>query len=766
MTWQLRLSYSYWRHHLWWLIGSVLSVAVTVGLAFVVTHFWLETNHTYTHMVEKPLGIADAHILAKDDEGMYAAWRTVLEALPDLETVTPVLSRQTVAMYEGASASVQVRGIEPETSLSLHPVRLLEGRMLKGDDTTFILVSSTLAKELGIDLNETLELVTPQGPRTYTVVGIADEDSSVVTAPLRDIQKLFTSGEMVDGFDVRFAPSTNQMLALQTLQERLKSEATVLTKSERVRSVRDVFTAVHIVLVSVFAFSFTMMTCLLFGLLETSRSERQDEIRALYVLGVSPASLLSWRRLELGGLLVMASGIGILAATLLLKASLIPLLTALGFTLFIVTATLFFFTLEPTSATNNVQKKSKLSPAPSPTRGLGLHFQPYLSLHHHTKTLKAYMSDLRRLPSTLWLSWQLLGQLGKRYWLAIASLTLALAGFTSLGILLQVQRQSLEAFVSKHPVLTERTLQIQEEYPVTLSNTTRWNMAMMPGVTFVSSYLTKVTMEEKFEEDMYVLDVNAFPYQRYLQTTDGVTSKALPEALETERNLAISDSLAKSYKLKAGMSLRLRTPSGNHRYKIVATLKDIGGVSRAMFMGRGSYLQDWGRDSQGLFVLSFEETSQRQQLEQLLQEQLAHTASLPWPIVSLKSDVEKLLGKLLAWCRWLMLLFVVVALSALAHALQGSTLRSFLSTLYLLGGQRHLLDQLTRRTVLLSTLTLTALALALGTTLSYWLISGLNESNAQWSWQLSGSSYVPSLSVLFVLVSYLVITMNKVIRLK
>jgi hypothetical protein len=399
-------------------------------------------------------------------------------------------------------------------------------------------------------------------------------------------------------------------------------------------------------------------------------------------------------------------------------------------------------------------------------RGPKLNIQLYSPFSRHTHLLKLYLSQLRQLPPDLWLSWQLLEHLGKRYWLAVLSLMLALTGFTSLGIILQVQRQSLGAFLDKRPVLSKRTLQIQEEYPVSLSSTTRWNMAMMPGVVFVSSYLTRVTMEEKFEEDLYVLDVNSFPYQRYLQATDGVSSEALPGALQTERSLAISESLAQDYKLKAGMSLRLRTPSGSQRYKIVATLKDIGGVSRAMFMGRSSYLQDWGRDSQGLFVLSLEETSQPQQLEQLLREQLAQTTSLPWPILSLKSDTEKLLSKLLAWCRWLMLGFAVVALSTLAHALSSPALRSFLSTLYLLGGQQHSLSRLTTRAVMLSTLALTTVALAVGTTLSYWLIRGLNESNTQWSWHLSGSSYAASLSVLFVLVSLLVITMNKVIRLK
>ncbi len=754
--WQLRLSYSYWRHRLGWLVGSSLSVAVTVGLAFVVTHLWLETKHAYTHFVEKPLGTAEGHIIATDEEGMFAVWQNVLETMPDLEVVTPVLSRQTVVRYEDNNLSVQVRGVDPETDALIHPVSLLEGRMIANDDKTSALVSSTLAKQLGLGVNETLELVTPQGVRSYTVIGIAAEVSSGVALPLRDMQKLFTSGQHVDGFDVRFTPTTNQTLALQHLRERLKNVATVLTSKERVQSVRYVFGVIQLVLLTVFAFTVVMILCLLWGLLETSKSERQDESKTLYMLGVSVQLLSRWRRLELSTVLITASFLGILVAAVFVphQISYIPFLTTLLFALVVVVVGLFFFDLG--LATNSSLSNKK----------------PFIHRLHRFIRFKTFnlcnlrMSNvlwLQTLPSNLWLTRQLLAHLGKRYWLAVFSFTLALTGFTSLGILLQMQRQSLESF-TKQPVLTERTLQIQEEFPASLSSSTRWNMAMMPGVVFVSSYLTKVTMEEKFEEDMYVLDVGAFPYQSYLQTSDGVKSDALAEALKTDRHLALSESLAKSYGLKVGMGLRLRTATGSQRYKIVATLKDIGGVSRAMFISRESYLRDWGRDGEGLFVLSFEETLQVQQVEGLLREQLARSPGLPWTMVSFKSDLERQLGEMLAWCRWLMLLFVVVAVSALGHALSSPALGNLLATLYLLGGQRRLLNQQTQKTVLLTTVLVTLLALALATTLSYVLVDGLKQSGSYWSWQLSGSSYSPSLAIFLSLVSFLTVMINKTIR--
>jgi hypothetical protein len=380
---------------------------------------------------------------------------------------------------------------------------------------------------------------------------------------------------------------------------------------------------------------------------------------------------------------------------------------------------------------------------------------------------KVGLGWLPRLPARLWFSWQLLTQLGRRYWLAVIIFTVALTGFTSLGLILQVQRESLGTLLStltRQPMLTERNLQIQEESPLegTLSNTMRWNMAMMPGVVFVSSHLTRVMMEEKFEESMYVLDLASFPYQSYFQTVEGVSSEELPEALKADRNLAISESLSASYGLTTGMWLRLSTPTGNHRYKIVAVIKDMGGVSRAIFIDRQGYLKDWERSSEGLFLLSFEEALRPQQVATLLQEQLnGRYQGLPWRAASFKSELERLVGEIVAWCRWLMFIFVVIAAISLSHAFSSPALRELLSTFYLLGGQRRWLSRVARNTIVLTAMFITSMSLTLGTSLSYLFVNGLEQSGSYWLWHVSGSGYLSSLLVILVLVLVLAWVLRK-----
>lgn len=734
--WRLRLSYLYWRQHPWWLLGVVLSLSVTVGLAFVVSHLWLVTREAYSSFVLKPLGNADAQIVATDDEGMFAAWETVLQTMPEVDVMTPVLTRQTVAIYDDRKVSVQLRGIDPTTDRLIHPVRLLEGRMMTQGDTSSVVLSSTVAKQLGIALGGTLELVTPRGFRSYEVVGITEESSGVLLAPLLDIQTLFTSGGYVDGFDVRFTPTASTPLAFQKVQERLKGVATVMTPGERVQPVRYVLVMVRILLCTVLGFSVFMMTCLLLSFLEVTQQHRKDEMKTLYVLGVSGATLARWRRLELGSVSVAASLLGVAVVVILLQlqgteVSPLSFLLASGLTSSVIGVMLVFS-------------------HPFNLKGLG-----------------AQLNWGQHLPVRFWLSWKLFAQLGKRYWLAVATFAVALTGFTSLGLILHVQRESLGSLLStmiQQPILTERDLQIQEEFPLdgTLSNTMRWNMAMMPGVTFVSSYLTRVMMEEKFEESMYVLDLASFPYQSYFQSVDGVASEALPEALKEENSLAISESLAESYKLKAGMWLRLSTPSGSRRYTIIAVIKDINGVSRAMFIDRQGYLKDWERSSEGLFLLSFEEALRPQQVATLLQEQLSgRDKGLPWGATSFKSELERLVGEVVAWCRWLMLTFVVIAAISLSHAFSSPALRELLSAFYLLGGQRLWLSRLARRTLWLTILVMTSLSFAAATGLSYFFVASFQQTNSYWSWQMSGPSYLSSLLVILLLVIVLALVLRR-----
>jgi ABC-type lipoprotein release transport system permease subunit len=725
--WQVKLSCCYWQKRLGWLLSAALAIAVTVGLSFGVSQLLLVTKATYENIVLRPLGTAEAQLIAKGDEGMFGAWQTVLARLPELKSVTPVLSRQTVAIYNGIKTSVQVRGIEAKTYFLFHPVQVEKGRQLASFDKSSVMISSVLADELRVSVGQTLELVTPYGFRSYEVIGITDEASSVVSAPLSDIQTLFTSGEYVDGFEVQFASMISQERALNVLQERFQTVAAVMTPAERVQPVRQVLLIVRVVLIVLLMLSLVLLLCLLLNVLATMKTQRHGEAELLYTLGISRQHLARWRSLELNLVFALATVVGLAVAVIVARFQRVEfyafsfgLAALIG--LSVVAAVWMFWVY---ASENVVRSETKWG---------------------------------RILPTRAWLSWQLLLQLGRQYWLSIVVVTVALTVFTSVDIILRVQRSSLEALVAtltKEPVLSERQFQVREEVPIEgeLSRTMRWNMAMMPGVAFVSSHLTKVLMEDKLEENLYVLDFASFPYQSYFQTTEGVDSSALAQTLRAGRRLAVSESLAESYSLKTGMSLRLRTATGQHHYKVVAILKDIGGVSRAMFIDRRTYLRDWGRAGDGLFLLSLEETWQPEQVAGLLQEQLSQRYAgqsyngLPWRALSLKSEFEQLVARLLLWCRWLMILFVILAVMLLSHALSRPPVRELVATFYLLGGQPRLLAQLSRNAVVVTTTLIVMTAFSLGTSLSYWLVTGLQQSGSYWVWHLSAPSYGLSLLV-------------------
>jgi ABC-type lipoprotein release transport system permease subunit len=722
--WQINLSYIYWRKHPWWLVSTTLSIAVAVGLTLTTVHLFFITQVAYSNLVLNPLGSAQGHVMALSNEGMFGAWQTILEAMPELQILTPMLSRQTVALYNSRKMPVAVRGIDSDTYFHIHPVVVLEGRVLLKGDQALAMISQQLATQLDINLGDAFEIVTPSGFRSYRVIGISNETSSVVTAPLSGIQNLFTSGERVDGFDLRFSGLTSQTTALKKLQQRFKSVATVMTPHQRVHAMYHMLTVVRGALVTVLGFALIMVVCFMLSFIKSFNTERFNERHVLHIVGVSPGTFRQWRTVELSALVFTAFFLGLAAAVFIVKISLtfwlmatvLGLLTLCGFVCFVV-------------------------------------------LRMRTRRFTFRASWVMKHSPQFWLSWQLLLALGSSYNLGIIMLVLALTGFTSIGLILQVQQQSLESLMSlvdTQPVLTERTLQMQEEVPLegNMSKSLHWNMAMMPGVAFVSSRLTRVLMEEKLEENMYVLDLASFPYQSYFTSVEGASSEDLPQVLKVERSLAISESLAKSYSLKAGMGLNLRTPTGQHRYKIVAVIKDIGGVSSAMFIDRHTYFTDWEHNSEGLFLVSLDESLKTQQVADLLREHLNQRYSrLSSHDAAFNSELENLLARLLSWSRWLMLIFILMATVMLRHTFSHPQLYKFMITLHMLGGQRRLVTQLSHNTMLLSA-AVSIMAIVSGTLLSYVVVSNLHQNSQYWTWRISGSSYGPSLAIVLLLLVF------------
>jgi hypothetical protein len=524
------------------------------------------------------------------------------------------------------------------------------------------------------------------------------------------------------------------------LSKRLAGVATVMTPLERVRPVRYLLLAVRGTLLTIVALSLLVVLCVLVAFVTSLYREREEERGMLYLFGLSQPQLTRWQSAELSSVIGLAAVIGLLFAfgSVHVFDVLEGARPSGGLALLVGLATsscLILFAL------------------------LWLWLQPYLE----RSEVYSRHRWLYTLPSRVWLSWQFVTRLGQGYWLAVSMLALSWTGLITVAAALGVQHAAVQSWVEQaqgQPILDQRHLQLQEEVP--LSDTTRWNMAMLPGVAFTLWGAKAPITEEGFEASMYVFDMPSFPYQDYLQSEEGMANDDLAIALRSSRNLAISESLSRLYGFKVGMRLRLSTPSGEHGYKIVAVLKDIDGLSKAIFIERRIYLQDWERNSEGLYLLSLEEKARPAQVANLLREQLSRQyPGVLWSAAAFKSELERLLETILSWCRWLMIFFVALSLVVLLSATSARGSEQMLSTLYTFGGQRRLLSQLTLTAVFFSLALGMGLATSVATGLSYWLVEGLRQSSDAWVWQAPVSSYLLSILALLVVTHLLSYKLTK-----
>ncbi len=197
-------------------IGIMLAVAVLIVTMSVMNGF-RET------LLSRILGVS-GHVYV-DVQGLPPPERDRLARLaaevPGVISVAPVIDDQALAVAEGRSSGVFVRGIRRQDLQRLTMVsQTIRGSLdaFQGVDDPTILIGERLAQRLRIAEGMGVTLLSPQGsytpfgysPRSKSFivgglfsVGMAEADSGIVYMPLEQAQILFNRGEGVDRLELR-----------------------------------------------------------------------------------------------------------------------------------------------------------------------------------------------------------------------------------------------------------------------------------------------------------------------------------------------------------------------------------------------------------------------------------------------------------------------------------------------------------------------------------------------------------------------------------
>jgi lipoprotein-releasing system permease protein len=196
-------------------LGILLGVATLIIVMAVMNGFSKE-------LFGKILGL-DGHVIVvrqdHPDFPDYEEYARKLAAAPTIKHVVPLIESQVMVTTSAHTQGAKVRGISEEgiKSLPLIANNVRGGTLDNFDAQEGIAVGIGFQRFLGVNVGDTVTLTSPRGARTpfgtvpriksYKVtaifeMGMSEFDKAMVFMPLKEAQRFFDKGDMVDVLDV------------------------------------------------------------------------------------------------------------------------------------------------------------------------------------------------------------------------------------------------------------------------------------------------------------------------------------------------------------------------------------------------------------------------------------------------------------------------------------------------------------------------------------------------------------------------------------
>jgi putative ABC transport system permease protein len=184
-----------------------------------------------------------------------------------------------------------------------------------------VIVSESFQSKFGKGANDTVELNTPTGRRTFLILGVYVDYSSDAGSVLIDraLYKKFWRDDLVDAFDLWLEPGADQRSVIQTIKERYgeKYQLFISTHSELRKAVVDIMEQSFVVnyaveIVAVVVAIFSVINTLLASILDRTR-----EIGVLRAIGATQPQVRTMVVMEAGWMGVLGGVLGLFAGTVM-----------------------------------------------------------------------------------------------------------------------------------------------------------------------------------------------------------------------------------------------------------------------------------------------------------------------------------------------------------------------------------------------------------------------------------------------------------------
>jgi lipoprotein-releasing system permease protein len=225
---------------------SVLGVGLGVALMLVSTSVMGGFGHQIQRMIIDTQGEIQIRARTTLDPAAAAAVERVLAATPGVAASAPFATGVVMLERQRRPAFPAITGLDVERARAVVPLdRYLVAGSLDDLDDDSVVVSSILARTLGIGVGDTVsvysplmmerlkrdEVLLPREVRVAAIFQIGHQqlDSSTVLASLRLMQDLYGLGPTVHGYHVRLAPGAEPDAVAAALNAALPPGSVALT---------------------------------------------------------------------------------------------------------------------------------------------------------------------------------------------------------------------------------------------------------------------------------------------------------------------------------------------------------------------------------------------------------------------------------------------------------------------------------------------------------------------------------------------------------
>ncbi len=247
-----------------------------------------------------------------------------VQALPGVVQVVPRVTAQTVYQGRKGPIPLEVQGIEPDVDAQVRTFSIVSGTFLSSTTRgNPVILVDDLAQRENLRVGRDIELLAPDGPETFSVVGIIASKGAgqanggqVAFVPVRVAQSIFQRGRKIDVIDVVVEPDlASSPASLPQLKEQMQAAlgetVTVGYPAAKGLQVAEALSSVQYGLTLFGLFALFASALMIHSTFTMELAERLREIGTLRTLGTSRRQIiaqLSGTSLLLG---LIGSGLGL-----------------------------------------------------------------------------------------------------------------------------------------------------------------------------------------------------------------------------------------------------------------------------------------------------------------------------------------------------------------------------------------------------------------------------------------------------------------------